>query len=248
MTGSHENVHPRCWTWRRLLFYAVLLGAVYIVSQVGAAIVLLFATVSLSGVTAIDVTSEQVSSFLSRFLPVTVLASAAACVPLVLYLAGRCEARPGEFLGLRRSSVRYIAVACGITVVFVAAGDIVTSLLGRSVIPAFMVEAFEGSTPHRIMLFAALVLAAPVCEELLFRGFLFGGLRACGATVGVSVLVVSILFSVLHFQYDAYDGTIVFLMGLLYAGARVQSGSVVPGMAMHGLTNAIAYVETAILL
>ena len=228
MPVSDGYVPTRCWTWRRLVLYAFLIGAVYIGSQVTSAVILLFVTTVLSEVPVIDVNAEEVGIFLSRFLPVSVLASAAACIPLALNLAGRCETRPGEFLGLRRASVRYVVFACAVTALFVAAGDLVTTLLGRSVIPEFMVEAYAGSTSHRVLLFAALVVVAPVCEELLFRGFLFGGLRACGATVGVAVVVVSILFSVLHFQYDAYDGTIIFLLGLLYAGARVQSGSVVP--------------------
>ena len=55
------------------------------------------------------------------------------------------------------------------------------------------------------------------------------------------------LFAVIHTQYDAWDMSLVFLMGVLFAGARAQFNSVIPSMAMHAFVNTVAFVETALI-
>jgi membrane protease YdiL (CAAX protease family) len=129
--------------------------------------------------------------------------------------------------------------------VFIAAWDWAGAALGQ---PAakFMVEAYA-SARFPTLLFVALVVAAPIFEELFFRGFLFGGLLACGAPLWVTVAVVSVAFAALHIQYDAFDIASVLLSGLLFVAARVKFDSIVPCIAMHSFANAVGFVEVAFL-
>ena len=127
---------------------------------------------------------------------------------------------------------------------FIAITDPLNVWFGRPLVPAFMLEAYA-TARLPALLFVAVAIAAPVTEEVAFRGFLFGALRARGIPVGVTVAVTSLLFAVIHAQYDAWDMSLVFLVGLLFAGARVHFNSVVPSIAMHAFTNTVAFIETA---
>jgi membrane protease YdiL (CAAX protease family) len=49
---------------------------------------------------------------------------------------------------------------------------------------------------------------------------------------------------VIHFQYDFYERSMIFVSGLLLGWARWRTQSVTTPMLMHALMNAIAMVET----
>ena len=176
---------------------------------------------------------------------VATFASAIACIPLLRFLVGRREPAPWTFLGVRPVSRRDILLSCGAIAIFVAIADTLTFLLGRPVVPPFMAEAWVTATSPALLCLAVIV-AAPLVEELMFRGFLFAGLRACGAPVAVAALVISLLFAAIHAQYDLYDRTYVFLMSLMFVGARLRFDSVLAPIAMHASANAIATVETIV--
>ncbi|MEA2871221.1 MAG: protease family protein, partial [Hyphomicrobiales bacterium] len=64
--------------------------------------------------------------------------------------------------------------------------DLLTLLLGRDVVPGFMREAYLSArmSGSLALFFIAVVIVAPVSEEIAFRGFLFRGLAA--SWLGVS--------------------------------------------------------------
>ncbi len=90
------------------------------------------------------------------------------------------------------------------------------------------------------------VVAAPVTEELFCRGFLFRGLEE-GLGGRAAVIVTSLLFTLVHIQYDLYGMTQALAIGLLFGVARLKTGSTTVTMAMHMTANAIATAEAAIL-
>jgi len=89
-----------------------------------------------------------------------------------------------------------------------------------------------------ILAFLSLVIIAPIAEEVLFRGYLFGKLRKY-APVWVSILVTSALFALVHFQWNvALD---VFALSIVLCLLRVVSGSLWPSILLHMLKNGIAF-------
>ncbi len=82
----------------------------------------------------------------------------------------------------------------------------------------------------------AAVLIAPICEEIFFRGFLFGGLLR-GMTMWPALALSALLFAVAHFDIGSFVPLLVF--GLVLAFARSRLGSIWPGTAMHILNNAL---------
>jgi membrane protease YdiL (CAAX protease family) len=83
-------------------------------------------------------------------------------------------------------------------------------------------------------------VVAPICEELFFRGFLFGGLRRHGLVV--STLVTGLAFGLAHVA-SAPIGFIVPLaaLGVILCLLYERTGSLYPSMALHALNNAIAF-------
>jgi uncharacterized protein len=241
MIPSAEHQKPRCWAWPRFALHTGLLAFVYFATQVvGVAVAMTVSLVRQGGVVS-AIPDFDVNAVLAPII----VASALTCIPLVRYLAGRCESRPWEFLGLRPCSARYIMLSGVAMVALITALDLASRAVGRPLVSDFMADAYAAAASP-LLLFGALVIAAPLCEELLFRGFLFGGLRACGTRVWVAVAIVSLVFASVHTQYDWYDGTSILLIGLALIGARVHSGSVIPSMFMHSLTNAIAFTQAAL--
>lgn len=79
------------------------------------------------------------------------------------------------------------------------------------------------------------VVFAPLFEELIFRGLLFGTLRRRLA-FGPAALASAAIFALAH-GYGALGFASVFLSGVLWAWAFEKTGSLLPGMAAHALNN-----------
>ncbi len=94
----------------------------------------------------------------------------------------------------------------------------------------------------------AICVVAPVYEELVFRGFTLAGLQKSRMGPIGAVVLVSLLWSSLHVQYELYFMAQVFLLGLVIGAVRIKSGSVLPSIGVHMLINTIAMTETAIYL
>lgn len=95
--------------------------------------------------------------------------------------------------------------------------------------------------PHSLAgyLFIAVLMgiAAPVLEEVFFRGFLYRAFRRRVGTLS-AVTASALIFSVLHFN----AGTLlpIFGLGVLLAYAYERSGTLVVPIVVHVLQNSIA--------
>jgi membrane protease YdiL (CAAX protease family) len=83
-------------------------------------------------------------------------------------------------------------------------------------------------------------VAAPICEELFFRGFLFGALRRRGLVL--ATLGSGLAFGVAHVA-SAPIGFIVPLavLGVILALLYERTGSLYPSIGLHALNNSIAF-------
>jgi CAAX protease family protein len=174
---------------------------------------------------------------------VTTLLSAPVGVLLILQLVRRRGLPFRDYLGLRLPTARQAWAALALLAVFNLAYDQLTRALHRPLVPEFMLNAYR--TAHGLPgLYLAVAVAAPVFEELLFRGFLLPGLAATLGAVAAALLS-SATFALLHLQYDLFDMTSVFLLGLLLAGVRLKTGSTLLTMALHLATNLVATLQVA---
>lgn len=89
-----------------------------------------------------------------------------------------------------------------------------------------------------ILAFITLVVVAPVAEEILFRGYLYGKLRG-SIPVWLAILITSVLFGAVHGQWNvAVD---VFALGIILCTLREVTGSIWAGIMLHMIKNGIAF-------
>jgi membrane protease YdiL (CAAX protease family) len=81
-----------------------------------------------------------------------------------------------------------------------------------------------------------IVVVAPFVEELAFRGLGFSVLRPFGAWT--AIILVGVLFAAAHGLVEALPFLAALGSGLAYLRYRVDS--VIPGMIVHGLFNAVS--------
>jgi|SRR4051794_22589041 len=133
--------------------------------------------------------------------------------------------------GFRPSALKWMAAAIGAYLVFATFYSLVIVEPQQKDIA----EGF-GAIPVQVLL---IVVMAPISEEVCFRGMLFGGLRTSLARVPAA-LIGGLVFGGLHALtgLSAVPPLIVFgfVLCLLYE----KTGSVVPGIILHMLNNAVA--------
>lgn len=93
-------------------------------------------------------------------------------------------------------------------------------------------------TSDKILAFIALVVLAPIAEEIIFRGWLYGKLRG-RLPAWLSILLVSILFGVMHGQWNVAVN--VFCMSVVMCLMREITGTIWSGILLHMLKNGVAF-------
>ncbi len=126
--------------------------------------------------------------------------------------------------------------------------DLLTLLLGRDVVPGFMREAYLSArmSGSLALFFIAVVIVAPISEEIAFRGFLFRGLAASWLGVSGATILTSAAWAAMHVQYDAFTLAQIFFIGLLLGWIRWASGSTLLTIALHMMANLTACIQAAI--
>ena len=96
--------------------------------------------------------------------------------------------------------------------------------------------------PSTLIVVAVLaVILAPMAEEFVFRGMLFAAFHKTIGVIGSAVLL-SALWSVLHWGYSSQNLVALFLLGLLFAYIVWRTGSLWPAVVGHTANNFVAVV------
>lgn len=85
--------------------------------------------------------------------------------------------------------------------------------------------------------FLVIAVIAPICEELVFRGYLFAGLKSKGKVM-TAMLISSAIFGIYHMSFLKFFTT--GFLGLLLCFALEYSGSIFISMGMHMMNNAFS--------
>lgn len=89
-----------------------------------------------------------------------------------------------------------------------------------------------------VFAFVMLVLIAPVAEELLFRGYLFGKLMK-HVPIWVAILITSGVFALAHGAWNV--GIDVFALSIVLCLLRLLSKSLWPSILLHMMKNGFAF-------
>jgi len=176
---------------------------------------------------------------------------ALASIPVqIAVLAFAAQVRgwtPHDYLGLNIPKRAEIIVAAICVVAINLLFDLSLYVTGRDIVPAFQSEAYQSAREAgwlAAMTFA-IVVVAPIGEEVVFRGFLYRGLVRPGREI-LAIVAISLAWALLHIQYDWLGMSQIFVLGLILGWFRWASGSTTLTIVMHVLINLEAMIETAI--
>lgn len=194
-------------------------------------------------------------AFLIGLLPAGLAAAA-----LAWWLAGRSPAERNERLGLHLpalGTLGWLVVILGFLAAMYAFIIAVTVLLGIN--PADYTPGPNGESPESgsaglvkelmfsiasdprlfMLVFPAVVIGAPVSEEIIFRGQMFAALaNSRVGRVGASV-ITSALWALMHMSEPWLSVGLIFVMGLVLSWLLLRYGSLTLTMILHGVWNGV---------
>ncbi len=106
----------------------------------------------------------------------------------------------------------------------------------------------EGGPWAVFALACAIVFAAPLTEEIAFRGFLYRGWAASPLGPAGTIVLTSAIWAVMHLQYETFYLVQIFGLGLVFGWLRWRSGSTLLPLLLHVLVNFIALLQTAVVI
>lgn len=147
-------------------------------------------------------------------------------------------------LGLHWVSLRTVVLWSGLFIVLLAAGEITSRALG---IPQPEPWGDKYSLLVKVIRMVALVVLAPLSEELIFRGLLYRMLSKTAVGALGAIIITASLFTLLHTQYQQqHHWLLLFLIlldGLFFGVVVYFTGSVVLTIVLHSLGNLYAAYE-----
>lgn len=147
------------------------------------------------------------------------------------------------YFGLEPFLIRDLVSWFLVLVVVTLAFTLITWLFSHET-PDYMLQIWQ-SSDNVLLLIIAIAVVAPIFEELLFRGFIFTGLRNSTLGTGGAIVMSAALWTIIHQQYGAFELISIFLLGILLAISRVASKSLYVPIILHMLNNLFAVVEIA---
>ncbi|HAL71331.1 MAG TPA: hypothetical protein DCP71_06110 [Verrucomicrobiales bacterium] len=231
-----------CWNWEGnvdarpyLYFDAIIVAALSLMVLIG----LQSAEPTAQG--SVDATANELNAvalFSSIVLQLLI------CAVLLFYLRAVRNLNPVELFGLQRLTFRQVATAA---LVFMIPTCIVVMLTSAGVthwMQGFWpdleqqatVEAFRNSKDPmaKAMLVIAAVVVAPIVEETVFRGFIYGVIKRFTDSYFAAVCS-AVLFAIVHLHMGSVIPLAV--LALIFCAAYERTGSLAVPMVMHGLFN-----------
>lgn len=170
------------------------------------------------------------STYTSLILLAQVLSTAAMGIHLLV----------GKYVPLDRKTWSYCSSSKVLiaSVVFILALGLWTNYLSELAdLPNSMQETFEMMMRHPLGIIA-IVIMAPIVEELLFRGAIEGYLLRKWKHPAGAIVFSSLVFGVVHGNW--VQAPFAFVIGLALGWMYYRTGSLLPGILMHFVNNSTA--------
>lgn len=170
------------------------------------------------------------STYTSLILLAQILSTAAMGIHLLV----------GKYVPLDRKTWSYCSSSKVLiaSVVFILALGLWTNYLSELAdLPNSMQETFEMMMRHPLGIIA-IVIMAPIVEELLFRGAIEGYLLRKWKHPAGAIVFSSLVFGLVHGNW--VQAPFAFVIGLALGWMYYRTGSLLPGILMHFVNNSTA--------
>ncbi|MDN3454063.1 MULTISPECIES: CPBP family intramembrane glutamic endopeptidase [unclassified Psychrobacter] len=151
-----------------------------------------------------------------------------------------------QYLALKPFSVSVGMRVLGLLLVFMIASQALTYMLDMT--PLVFVDPLYQSVSSVWLLVFAIVVVAPIYEEVVFRGILWSAITEQFTAPSysenhgaiVASMVTSLIFAVIHVQYGIYEISTIVVLALIFCYARIKSGSLLLPIVLHIVNNGAA--------
>lgn len=157
-----------------------------------------------------------------------------------LFASFRKPSSISNYLQLKLPTIPSLLKWLAVMVLVMVSMELINYWLERD-IPEFMTKVY-GSTTNYPLLWIAIIIAAPLFEELFFRGYLLEGIRNTPVGLIGAILITSSSWAIIHFQYGMFEIITIFLIGIILSIAKLKTKSLYIPIAMHMLMNLTATV------
>jgi membrane protease YdiL (CAAX protease family) len=227
--------------WLTLLFSGIIV-ALFVFAQITVAVIF----ICISGSHDPDKYVKALNGGLFLSVATCVGALPVICLSFLLALAKR-GISVREYLGFRKIKILQYVSWILIIVLFIAINDNFSYFMGWDIVPKVVLDTYSSACIMPLLIFAVVVVA-PLSEEIFFRGFLFKGLQASRLGSRGAVIIAAASWALLHLQYDFYGVISIFAGGILMGLAKCKTKSLLAPIAMHSVMNIVATLQAVFIL
>jgi uncharacterized protein len=193
-----------------------------------------------------DVNGMYASPYDGATVTISVLVLNPVTVAVLLLAIRVAGAKAVEYLALVWPASRDLVVGIVGIIIIIAATDAILYLTGRAIVSPFQVISYTAAVQEGWLLpyVFATVIMAPAGEEAMFRGYLFRGFARSEQAAWPAIVVISLLWTLPHLQYDWTGMSEIFVAGLFLGWVRWRSGSTLLTFVLHALFNLEGTIET----
>jgi uncharacterized protein len=147
-----------------------------------------------------------------------------------------------EALGLRRPARPFLGATFAAYGIYIACAVVLAALIQPEQEDITRELGFDESTLGAIAAGVLIVLAAPISEEVFFRGFMFAGIRQRTPFAAAAVASASV-WGLFHYTGPDSWGVCLQLavFGVILCWLYERTGSILPTIAVHTFNNALAF-------
>jgi membrane protease YdiL (CAAX protease family)/uncharacterized RDD family membrane protein YckC len=153
---------------------------------------------------------------------------------------------PAATLGLRRPTGPVLRPAVAGYLVYIGCALVLNALIHPEQDDVTRELGFDESAFGAIAAGVLIIIAAPLSEEIFFRGFMFSGIRR-GAPFAVAAISSATVWGLFHYTGPDSWGVCLQLaiFGVVLAWLYQRTGSIWPTIAVHMFNNALAFAILA---
>lgn len=136
-----------------------------------------------------------------------------------------------SFRGMKLTSFLLVIVFTVLMMPMIAFANAFSMIFTDNTVKAISGEILE--KPYLLILFL-IGIYGPFCEEFVFRGVIFGGLKKTGKILG-AILLQGLLFGIMHLNFNQF--CYAFIIGIAIGLLTEVTESIWSGFLMHALIN-----------
>lgn len=237
MQNTSLHLNTPVYDLPKTIVLSMVLLMVFFASQLIG--VVLFANLVLKDAGSLGIADKVLQGSANGTLMSLAIGFTLAMVISSVYLFIRLKhSRMADYLAIKPFSWYAFLQCSALLIVLNVIINLVTVWLDRE--PMMFMDNLAQSAHPLWLLILAMVVFAPIYEEVIFRGFMWTGLASSRLGIWGASIVTSVVFAVIHMQYGVVELVGIFCLAMLFSYGRIISGSLVLPIVLHIINNGLA--------